>query len=65
VSQASDKRLAVRTLCGKVTLPSANNLAERLGFRCEGLLRDNLRMGDAWRDEMPYALLRTDRLSQT
>ena len=39
-------------------------LAEKLGFRCEGLLRDNLRVGDTWRDEMLYALLRTDRLSQ-
>ena len=39
-------------------------LADKLGFRCEGLLRDNLRVGDTWRDEMLYALLRTDRLSQ-
>ena len=36
-------------------------LAEKLGFRCEGVLRDNLRVGGAWRDEMLYALLRTDR----
>ena len=36
-------------------------LAEKLGFRREGLLRDNLRVGDTWRDEMLYALLRTDR----
>lgn len=36
-------------------------LAEKLGFRCEGLLRDNLRVGDVWHDEMLYALLATDR----
>jgi ribosomal-protein-alanine N-acetyltransferase len=35
-------------------------LAEKLGFRCEGLLRDNLRVGDNWHDELLYALLRTD-----
>jgi [ribosomal protein S5]-alanine N-acetyltransferase len=39
-------------------------LAEKLGFRGEGLLRDNLRVADTWRDEMLYALLRTNRLSQ-
>ena len=39
-------------------------LAEKLGFRCEGVLRDNLRVRDSWRDEMLYALLRTDRLSR-
>ena len=32
-------------------------LAEKLGFRFEGLLRDNLRVGDEWRDDMLYALL--------
>src|SRR5271170_3173200 len=37
---------------------------EKLGFRCEGLLRDNLRVGDAWRSDMLYALLETDRRSQ-
>jgi ribosomal-protein-alanine N-acetyltransferase len=36
-------------------------LAEKLGFRCEGLLRDNLRVGDTGRDEMLHALLKTDR----
>jgi RimJ/RimL family protein N-acetyltransferase len=36
-------------------------LAEKLGFCCEGLMRDNLRVGDVWRDEMLYALLKTDR----
>jgi [ribosomal protein S5]-alanine N-acetyltransferase len=33
---------------------------EKLGFRCEGLLRDNLRVGDDWRDDMLYALLATE-----
>jgi ribosomal-protein-alanine N-acetyltransferase len=36
-------------------------LAEKLGFRCEGLLRDNLRVADDWRDDMLYALLATER----
>jgi ribosomal-protein-alanine N-acetyltransferase len=36
-------------------------LIERLGFRNEGLLRDNLRVGDHWRDDMLYALLATER----
>ena len=36
-------------------------LAEKLGFRAEGLLRDHLRVGDTWRSEMLYSLLRTDR----
>ena len=35
-------------------------LAERLGFRCEGLLREHLRVGDEWRDELLYALLAAD-----
>jgi ribosomal-protein-alanine N-acetyltransferase len=39
-------------------------LVEKLGFRCEGLLRDNLRVGDVWRNDMLYALLETDRRSQ-
>jgi ribosomal-protein-alanine N-acetyltransferase len=39
-------------------------LVEKLGFRCEGLLRDNLRVADDWRDDMLYALLATERLSQ-
>jgi [ribosomal protein S5]-alanine N-acetyltransferase len=39
-------------------------LVEKLGFRCEGLLRDNLRVGDIWRDDMLYALLTTDRRSK-
>jgi [ribosomal protein S5]-alanine N-acetyltransferase len=39
-------------------------LVEKLGFRREGLLRDNLRVGDAWRDDVLYALLETDRRGQ-
>lgn len=43
----------------------SRTLAEKLGFCCEGLLRDRLRVGDTWRSEMLYALLQTDRRSQT
>jgi ribosomal-protein-alanine N-acetyltransferase len=39
-------------------------LAEKLGFRREGLLRENLRVADLWCDEMLYALLATDRHDQ-
>ena len=39
-------------------------LVENLGFRREGLLRDNLRVGDVWRNDVLYALLVTDRGSQ-
>jgi len=39
-------------------------LAEKLGFRCEGLLRQSLRVGDAWRSEMLYALLAAERLNR-
>jgi ribosomal-protein-alanine N-acetyltransferase len=39
-------------------------LAEKLGFRREGLLRDNLRVGDVWRDDLLYALLESDRRGQ-
>lgn len=35
-------------------------VVEKLGFSREGLLRDNLRVGDVWRDDMLYALLATD-----
>jgi ribosomal-protein-alanine N-acetyltransferase len=36
-------------------------LVEKLGFRREGLLRDNLRVGDVWRDDVLYARLAADR----
>jgi ribosomal-protein-alanine N-acetyltransferase len=39
----------------------SRRLVERFGFRCEGLLRDNLRVGTIWRDDMQYALLESDR----
>lgn len=35
-------------------------LAEKLGFRCEGLLRDNLCVGEEWRSDLLCALLATD-----
>jgi ribosomal-protein-alanine N-acetyltransferase len=40
---------------------ASRKLVEKLGFRHEGLLRDNLRVGDEWRDDVLYALLETDR----
>ncbi len=39
-------------------------LAEKFGFRSEGLLLDHLRVGDEWRSEMVYALLETERPQQ-
>jgi len=39
-------------------------LVEKLGFCREGLLRDNLRVGDFWRDDLLYGLLVTDWRSQ-
>jgi [ribosomal protein S5]-alanine N-acetyltransferase len=39
---------------------ASRRLVEKLGFRCEGRLRDNLRVGDEWRDDMLYALLATE-----
>lgn len=39
-------------------------LAEKLGFRREGLLRDNLRVGEEWRDDLVFGLLATDGRSQ-
>jgi [ribosomal protein S5]-alanine N-acetyltransferase len=42
----------------------SGTLVEKLGFHCEGLLRDNLRVGDVWRNDMLYALLETDRRNQ-
>jgi ribosomal-protein-alanine N-acetyltransferase len=43
---------------------ASRRLVEKLGFSCEGLLRDNLRVNDVWRNDMLYALLATDRGSQ-
>jgi ribosomal-protein-alanine N-acetyltransferase len=39
-------------------------LIEKLGSCREGLLRDNLRVGDIWRSDLLYALLVTDRRSK-
>jgi [ribosomal protein S5]-alanine N-acetyltransferase len=39
---------------------ASRKLVEKLGFRGEGLLRDNVRVGETWRDEMLFALLETD-----
>jgi ribosomal-protein-alanine N-acetyltransferase len=36
------------------------SLVDKLGFRREGLLRENLRVGAEWRDDLLYALLSTD-----
>lgn len=43
----------------------SRKLVEKLGFGREGLLRDHLRVGGIWRDEILYALLRTGRSSST
>jgi ribosomal-protein-alanine N-acetyltransferase len=43
---------------------ASRRLVEKFGFRCEGLLRDNLRVNDVWRNDMLYALLATDRRGQ-
>jgi len=40
-------------------------LVEKLGFCAEGLLRDNLRVGDEWRHDVLYALLVTYRRDAT
>lgn len=44
---------------------ASRGLVEKLGFRCEGLLRDNLRVSDVWRSDLLYALLETDRRGQS
>jgi ribosomal-protein-alanine N-acetyltransferase len=44
---------------------ASRKLVEKLRFRAEDLLRDNLRVGDDWRDDMLYALLKTDYRSET
>ncbi|GEM_PF-158352 len=38
-------------------------LMERLGMRCEGRQRENVRIGGAWRDTYTYALLRDEWLA--
>ena len=43
---------------------ASRTLVEKLGFRCEGLLRDNLRVGDIRRNDTLYALLKTDPRGQ-
>lgn len=40
-------------------------LIEKLGFRREGLLRENLRVSEEWRDDLLYARLSTDRPADT
>lgn len=39
---------------------ASRKLVENLGFRNEGLLRDNLRVGEVWRSDMIYGLLLPD-----
>jgi ribosomal-protein-alanine N-acetyltransferase len=39
-------------------------LVEKLGFRRERRLRESLRVGNLWRDELLYARLTTDRGGQ-
>ena len=36
-------------------------LVAKFGFRCEGVLRQHLRVGEDWRDEMMLALLASER----
>ena len=43
---------------------ASRRLVEKLGFNCEGVLRDNLRVNDVWRNDMLYALLATERGGQ-
>jgi [ribosomal protein S5]-alanine N-acetyltransferase len=43
----------------------SKRLVEKLGFRHEGLLRDHLRVGGVWRDDMLFALLGTERHMQS
>ena len=40
-------------------------LVGKLGFRREGLLCDNLRVGDVWRDDALYAILASEWRSQS
>jgi ribosomal-protein-alanine N-acetyltransferase len=43
---------------------ASRRLAEKPGFRSEGFLRENLRVGDEWRDDTLYALLAPEFVSQ-
>lgn len=36
---------------------ASRRLVERFGFRCEGILRETLFLGGAWRDDCVYGLL--------
>jgi ribosomal-protein-alanine N-acetyltransferase len=40
---------------------ASRRLVEKLGFRREGLLRDNLRVMGVWRDDILFAVLESDR----
>jgi len=40
---------------------ASRRLVERLGFRSEGVLREHMRVGEAWCDDVVYALLARER----
>lgn len=40
--------------------PASSRVLEKLGFQREGFHRQNLHIGDSWRDSYTYALLRSD-----
>ena len=40
---------------------ASRGLVEKLGFRNEGVLRDNMRVGEIWHDNVLYALLAGER----
>lgn len=44
---------------------ASRRLAERLGFRREGLLRETIFLNNAWRSDLVYGLLRSDRPART
>jgi ribosomal-protein-alanine N-acetyltransferase len=46
----------VQAACGPDNAPS-RALLERLGFRCEGQMRDHVFTNGAWRDSLLYAVL--------
>jgi ribosomal-protein-alanine N-acetyltransferase len=39
---------------------ASRGLVEKLGFRCEGLLREHLRVEEVWRDDLVYGLLASE-----